>query len=85
MVGMMVRLLFGTSFHVPLLLIETCRNEHFCISKEPPDACRQLLLVELTCDASQGSLHLIASLWRPSKSDSSHLQRQFRCWLKAPG
>ena len=33
MVGMMVRSLFGTSLHVPLLLIERCRNEHFVYSK----------------------------------------------------
>ena len=43
-VGMMVRLLFGTSLHVPLLLIERCRNVHFCIFNDPPDARRQSLL-----------------------------------------
>ena len=44
MVGMMVNVLFGTSLHAPLLLIDSCRNEHFCIFKEPPDALRQSLL-----------------------------------------
>ena len=44
MVGVMVNVLFGTSLHVPLLLIDRCRNEHFCIFKEPPDARRQSLL-----------------------------------------
>ena len=44
MAGVMVNVLFGTSLHVPLLLIDRCRNEHFCIFKEPTDARRQSLL-----------------------------------------
>ena len=38
MVGVMVNVLFGTSLHVSLLMIEICRNEHFCKFKEPPEA-----------------------------------------------
>ena len=85
MVGIMVRFLFGTSLHVPLMLIDRWRKEHFCIFNKLPDARRQSLIVELTCRGSQGSLHLIASSWRPSKPDSIHLQRQYHCWLKSHG
>ena len=44
MVGMMARPLFGTSLHVPLMLIERCQNANFCIFNDPPDVLRQLLL-----------------------------------------
>ena len=44
MVGVMVNVLFGSSLHVSLLLIDRCQNENFCIFKDPPEARRQSLL-----------------------------------------
>ena len=44
MVGVMNNALLGTSLQVPLLLIDRCQNEHFCIFKDPPDAQRQSVL-----------------------------------------
>ena len=44
MVGMMVRSLFGTSLHVPLFLIDRCRNAHFFIFNDLPGARRRSML-----------------------------------------
>ena len=44
MVSVMNNALFGTTLHVPMLLIVMCRIEHFCIFKDSPDARRQSLL-----------------------------------------